>query len=82
MSSKYKVGEDAISHFVTFTIVGWINVFSREMYKEKMLDSLNFCIQKKGLKVYAWVIMSNHVHLTISSLDNKIADLTQVAGYY
>ena len=27
MSSKYKVGEDAIPHFVTFTTVGWIDVF-------------------------------------------------------
>ncbi len=53
MSSKYKIGEDAIPHFVTFTVVGWIDVFSREMYKEKMLESLNFCIQKKGLVVYA-----------------------------
>jgi len=28
MSSKYKVGEDAIAHFVTFSVVGWIDVFS------------------------------------------------------
>ena len=67
MSSKYKIGEDAIPHFVTFTVVGWIDVFSREMYKEKMLESRNFCIQKKGLVVYAWIIMTNHVHLIISS---------------
>ena len=77
MSSKYKIGEDAIPHFVTFTIVGWIDVFSREMYKEKMLESLNFCIQKKGLVVYAWIIMTNHVHLIISSHDNKIADIVR-----
>ncbi len=25
MSSKYKVGDDAIPHFVTFTVVGWID---------------------------------------------------------
>ena len=77
MSSKYKIGEDAIPHFVTFTVVGWIDVFSREMYKEKMLESLNFCIQKKGLVVYAWIIMTNHVHLIISSHDNKIADIVR-----
>jgi len=77
MSSKYKVGEDAIPHFVTFTVVGWIDVFSREIYKEKMLESLNFCIQRKGLIVHAWIIMTNHVHLIISSHDNKIADLVR-----
>lgn len=34
MSSRYKTGEDAIPHFITFTVVGWIDVFSREYYKE------------------------------------------------
>ena len=32
MSGKYKVGEDAIPHFVTFSVMGWIDVFSREQY--------------------------------------------------
>ncbi len=32
-----------------------------------VVDSLNFCIDKKGLEVYAWVIMTNHIHLIISS---------------
>ena len=77
MSSKYKVGEDAIPHFVTFTVVGWIDVFSREVYKEKMLESLNFCTQEKGLVVHAWIIMTNHVHLIISTSDNKIADIVR-----
>lgn len=77
MSSKYKVGEDAMPHFVTFTVVGWIDVFSREVYKEKMLASLNFCIQEKGLVVHAWIIMTNHVHLIISTSDNKIADIVR-----
>jgi len=33
MSSKYKVGEDALPPFVTFTVVGWIDVFSKECYR-------------------------------------------------
>ncbi|MCO5285440.1 MAG: RHS repeat-associated core domain-containing protein [Chitinophagaceae bacterium] len=32
MSDKYKVGEDAILHFVTFSVMGWIDIFSREQY--------------------------------------------------
>jgi len=34
MSSEYKAGEDAIAHFITFAIVVWIDVFSKEAYKE------------------------------------------------
>jgi REP element-mobilizing transposase RayT len=72
MSSKYKVGEDEIPHFVTFTVVGWVDVFTREQYKEIIVESLKFCINSKGLRLHAWVIMTNHVHLILSSKENKI----------
>ena len=77
MSSKYKVGEDAIAHFVTFAVVGWIDVFSREQYKEIFVNSLQYCQQHKGLTLHAWVIMTNHVHLIISSNTNKIEDIVR-----
>ena len=77
MSSKYKVGEDAIAHFVTFSVVGWVDVFSRESYKEIFVDSLKHCQENKGLKLHAWVIMTNHVHLIISSETNKLEDIVR-----
>ena len=77
MSSKYKPGEDAIAHFVTFSVVGWIDVFSRESYKEIFINSLKHCQENKGLKLHAWVIMTNHVHLIISSQTNKIEDIVR-----
>ena len=77
MSSKYKVGEDAIAHFVTFSVVGWIDVFSRECYKEIFVNSLKYCQEHKGLKLHAWVIMTNHVHMILSSDTNKIENLVR-----
>ena len=77
MSSKYKVGEDAIAHFVTFAVVGWVDVFSRESYKEIFVDSLKHCQVNKGLKLHAWIIMTNHVHLIISSETNKLEDIVR-----
>lgn len=50
MSGKYKVGESAIAHFVTFSVVGWIDVFSREQYKQLFADSLQYCQQQAGLQ--------------------------------
>ena len=75
MSSKYKVGEEAMAHFVTSTVVGWADVFSREMYKEIIVDSLAYCQKEKGLTVHAWVIMTNHIHLIISSSTNSISNI-------
>ena len=77
MSSKYKVGEDAIAHFVTFSVVGWIDVFSRECYKEIFVKSLSYCQENKGLVLHAWVIMTNHVHLILSSNTNKIEHIVR-----
>jgi REP element-mobilizing transposase RayT len=81
MSSKYKPGEDAIAHFVTFAVVGWIDVFSREIYKELFVNSLKYCQENKGLKLHAWapiaIGVTNHVHLVISSSTNRIEDIVR-----
>ena len=77
MSSKYKVGEEAKAHFVTFSVIGWIDIFSRECYKEIFVQSLKYCQENKGLKLHAWVIMTNHVHLIIGSDTNKLEHIVR-----
>jgi putative transposase len=72
MSSKYKVVEDTIAHFVTFSVVAWVDIFTRERYKEVFIESLAFCQAQKGMSLHAWVVMPNHVHLIISSTTNKL----------
>lgn len=47
-------------------MVQWIDVFTRKQYSDVIVESLNFCVKNKGLQVYGWVIMSNHIHLIIS----------------
>jgi len=79
MSRKYKFRNPEAVYFVSFTTVNWIDVFTRREYKEILVDSLNYCIKNKGLVVYAWVIMSNHVHLVIEgrnvALENVLRDM-------
>jgi putative transposase len=67
MQTGYVVQDSSLPHFVTFTVVGWADVFSREEYKEIFCDSLKYCIKQKGLLLHAWVIMTNHAHLIIST---------------
>ena len=71
MSSRYKVHENYAPHFVTSTVVGWVDALSREMYKEIICKSLLHCMDKKGLVLHAWVIMPNHIHLIISCADDN-----------
>ncbi|MCF6171554.1 MAG: transposase [Bacteroidales bacterium] len=48
---------------MTFTVIDWVDVFTRKEYKLTLVDSMNYCVREKGLIVFAWVIMSNHVHV-------------------
>jgi putative transposase len=63
MSEKYKIGDDELPHFITFSVVNWIDALTRNEYKDIIVQSLQHCIAEKGLKLNAWVLMSNHVHL-------------------
>ena len=63
-------------YFVTFTIEQWVDVFTRKDYVEIIIASIKFCQIEKGLLVYAWVIMSNHLHMIIScNGENKLSNI-------
>ena len=61
----YVITEQYSTYFVTFTIVGWVDVFTRKELNEIFVDSLKFCQKQKGLIINAYVIMSNHIHLIV-----------------
>jgi putative transposase len=69
MSSKYKFVDGEAIYFVTATVVGWAEVFTRTIYREILLDSFRFCQQNQGLQIHAWVLMPNHFHMICSFKD-------------
>jgi len=54
MATRYRFADNNFPHFITCTVVNWIDVFSREIYKEILIDSLTFCIKEKGLRLHVW----------------------------
>ncbi|GMQ88506.1 MAG: hypothetical protein BMS9Abin08_1760 [Gammaproteobacteria bacterium] len=72
--SRYKFVHPEQPHFMTITVLHWIPVFTRPATVDILLDSLRYLI-KDGLKVYAYVILENHLHLVAQSnqLDRDIA---------
>ncbi|MFL5731535.1 MAG: REP-associated tyrosine transposase [Cytophagaceae bacterium] len=54
-------------YYLTLTIVDWVDVFTRPVYKEIIVDSLKYCQREKGLEIYAWCLMTNHLHLIASA---------------
>ena len=75
MGETYRVYDPGGVYFVTFNVHQWVDVFSRAVYVELLLENLRYCKQNKGLQIYAWVIMSNHCHLIISVDNGNLADL-------
>ena len=78
MSEKYKILDQDRPYFVTFTVESWVDVFTRQTYKDILLDSLCYCQKEKGLIVYAWCLMTNHIHLIVGRRsENKIEEIVR-----
>ena len=70
MPDGYQIKNQNAPHFLTFQVVGWADIFTGKIYRDIVIDSFNYCIQHKGLKLHAYVIMSNHVHCIASTALN------------
>ena len=75
MSRNYKFHNPEGLYFVSFAVVGWLDVFTRNEYKDLVLESLEFCQKNKAMEIHAWCIMTNHVHLIFRSLENQKPEL-------
>ena len=67
--SRYKIYKPTYPHFVTFTILHWIPIFTNTKSVSIIIDSLKYLQKSDNLKIYAYVILENHMHLIISSDD-------------
>ena len=54
-------------YFITSTVVDWVDVFTRPVYKHVIIESLEYCQKEKGLIIYAWVLMTNHLHVIVGA---------------
>lgn len=67
--SRYKIYEQTHPHFMTCTVVHWIPLFTREESVDILLESFRYLQQTNNLKLYAYVILENHLHIIAQSND-------------
>jgi len=72
MSTKYKATTTENAYFITLTVVGWIDVFTRVNQKNGIIKALQYCQKNKGLEIYAYCIMSSHLHLLCKATNGYI----------
>jgi len=75
MSRNYKFHNPEGVYFISFAVVGWLDVFTREEYKNILIESLHYCQREKGMEVFAWCIMTSHVHLIFRSTGERNPEL-------
>jgi len=75
MSTGYQIKDQSAPYFLTLQIVNWIDVFTRKVYKDIIIDSLKFCQRVKHLEIYGFVVMSNHIHLIARSGSDDLSGL-------
>jgi REP element-mobilizing transposase RayT len=78
MSIRYKFWDSYATYFVTFAVVDWIDVFTRNDYRKIVVDSINYCVHNKGLIVHGWVLMTNHLHLLISRQNDNANSFSDI----
>lgn len=75
MSRKYKFTDNSRLYFVSFAITNWIDLFIRCEYRAVLLNSLQYCQLNKDMELYAWCIMTSHVHLIIGTKGNPLSNI-------
>lgn len=63
---------EGFTYFLTLTVVDWVDIFTRPAYRHVIVNSLKYCHEAKGLEIFAWVLMSNHLHLVARATKEKI----------
>lgn len=63
MSSKYKFVNPESVYFVTARVLDWVAVFTRNLYRDILLDSFRFCQKNHGLQIHACELIPNHFQM-------------------
>ena len=74
-SLRVKKDDQDKMHFVTLTVIEWINIFTKLEYFEVLINSLKYCQKHKGLQIFGYVIMTNHMHTILKALNGNLSQV-------
>jgi REP element-mobilizing transposase RayT len=76
MSDTFQIKNQKGIYFLTFQVVGWADFFTRRDYKDIIIESIEYCRTYKSLKIYSYVIMSNHIHCILAT-ENNLSEIVR-----
>ena len=75
MSHAFQIHKQDAAYFLTSTAVEWVDAFMRSQHKQILCDSLNYCVDVKGLEIFSYVIMSSHMHMIARAKEGNLSDI-------
>ncbi len=75
MPTGYQIKDQSALYFLTLQVVQWVDIFTRQRYRDIIIESLSYCRKNKGLEVFAYVIMSNHIHFIVRSKNENLSSI-------
>ncbi len=75
MTHAYQIHKQDAAYFLTLTAVEWADAFMRREHKQILCDSLNYCVNVKGLEIFAYVIMSSHMHMIARAKESNLSEI-------
>lgn len=68
-------GNRSAMYFVTSTVVGWVDVFTRQQLCQILFESIRYNQREKGLRVHGWCLMPSHLHAIVSSTGQPLSSI-------
>ena len=75
MSRNYKFHNKSGVYSVSFATVYWLDIFTRQLYYNILVDSVNYCRKEKGMELFGYCFMPSHVHLIFRSCNEDSSGL-------
>ncbi len=54
MPIGYQIKDQAAVYYLTLQVVEWVDVFTRQRYRDIVTDSFNYCVNQKN---YMYLLM-------------------------
>ncbi|MBQ5571561.1 MAG: transposase, partial [Bacteroidales bacterium] len=75
MANGCQIRKQDETYFITLTVANWIDVFTRRIYRDIVVENLRYCQKNKGLEIFAFVIMTNHIHLIVRCQNGNLSSV-------
>ena len=77
-TTSFRIGNQNALHYITIATVGWVDLFTRRKNKDILIK---YCQSNKGLEVYGFCIMANHIHLICRAKEgSNLSDILPCRG--